>query len=302
MTPPDTGFDPASFLRELQPWESRAGGDVILRGRRGGHGNTTLHFVHGNSFCAGIYWPLLRRLSQDRALFCHDLEGHGASDAPPRHRGPAHDAARIKAVIDEQQLARSGPLIGFGHSYGAALTIKLAAANPGLFDAVLLIDPILIPRGYWWGIQLFGRFGINPIQRAAQRRRTHWPDATAVAKHLKGRGIYAGWHDEAFACFVAHGTRDTNDGQRTLSCPSWVEAANFGDPVYVWNALPKLRCPVLLIHGDASYPFIPGAAQRAKRLCPQIELEIQRGGHCFMQEDPDDTATRIRAFLDRHGY
>ena len=295
-------FDPASFLSELQPWASQAGGELTLRGRRGGAGHTTLHFVHGNSFCAGIYWPLLQKLARDYRLFCHDLEGHGSSDLPPRHRGPAYDAARIKAVIDEQQLTQQRPLIGFGHSYGAALTIKLAAANPTLFDALVLIDPILIPRSLWWGIRLFGRFGLNPIQAGAQRRRTHWPDAAAVAKHLKGRGIYAGWTDEAFACFVAHGTRDSDDGQRTLCCPSWIEAANFGDPVYVWNALPQIRCPVLLIHGDASYPFIAPAAQRAQRLCPQIELEIQRGGHCFMQEDPADTAQRIAAFLKRHGH
>jgi pimeloyl-ACP methyl ester carboxylesterase len=72
----------ADFVQATTPWQSQAGSGPTLRGRRVDNGRPLIHFLHGNGFCGGVYWPFLRGLLPDYALFCHDLEGHGASLAP----------------------------------------------------------------------------------------------------------------------------------------------------------------------------------------------------------------------------
>lgn len=283
-----------------QAWASSAGGQTMVRGRRRDSAGPVLHFVHGNSFCCAAYWPMLRGLVPDYGLFWQDLEGHGDSDVPARFAGTQKLVDRIAAVIAEQKPGGSA-LIGVGHSYGGALTLRVATDYPELFSALVLLDPILLPHREWLASRTLGLFNALPLARTAQRRRSRWPDLASVRQHLRGRGIYRGWNEEAFEGFLEHGTRDEH-GERVLSCPPWMEAKIFSTPIYPWAALRKLRCPVLLIHGLQSYPFMAPSVQRAAALCPTLELQSQPGGHLFMLEDPATTAATIRQFLSRHGF
>ncbi|WP_051362040.1 alpha/beta fold hydrolase [Solimonas soli] len=296
-------FTPSDFL-QLAAWQSAAGDGPVLRGRRHDGPPLTLHFLHGNGFCGGVYWPLLRHFVADYGLFCHDLEGHGASDAASRFSGTPRIAARIPQIIADQGL-QAGQLIGIGHSYGAAQTVQVAAAHPELFRALVLLDPILLPNRFYLATRIAAALRRNPLSRAARRRRDRWVSRQAAWDRLHDRGIYQDWTDEAFGCFIDHATRDEpmpgGGVERVLCCPKWLEAEIFDHPVYPWPALRRLRCPVLFVHGDASYPFMPMAAHKARRLLPSLQLEIVHGGHCFMQEDPATTAALALAFLRRHG-
>ncbi|TJY65069.1 alpha/beta hydrolase [Sinimarinibacterium sp. CAU 1509] len=284
------------FLSRSLGWASNAGGGPTLRGRRFDRPGPTLHFVHGNGFCGGVYWPFLRQLNTRYGLFCHDIEGHGASDAPARFSGVRNVIRRIEPIIREQQLDRAAPLIGIGHSFGAALTLRAAAANPGLFRALVLLDPIVMPPATWFGIKLLSAFGRNPMSRAALRRRTRWSSVDEVLQRLHGRGIYTGWRDDALRCFAAHATRDL-DGKRELCCPPRIEAKIFESPVYPWPAFAQIDCPVLLVYGRSSYDFVPVSARRAHGINPAIDVVEVDGGHCFMQEHPDTSATLVLQWL-----
>src|SRR3546814_14879295 len=82
------------------------------------------------------------------------------------------------------------------------------------------------------------------MSRAARRRRDRWPSREEAWTRLHDRGIYRGWRDDAFDCFIEHATRD-EDGERALTCPTWLEAEIFDPPVYPWHALRQLQCPEL---------------------------------------------------------
>lgn len=287
------------YLDQGRAWTSTAGEGPRLHGRRIDGPGPRLHFLHGNGFCGGVYWPFLRGLAQDHALFCHDLEGHGASEPPERFSGVGALVARIPQVIAEQQL-QDRPLVGIGHSFGAALTLAVAAANPGLFRALVLMDPIVMPPWIWGGVRLAARLGRNPISQAARRRRSRWASAEEVAARLRGRGIYQGWTEEALACFVAHATRDDADGSRVLCCPTSLEAAIFDHPVWPWGAFRRLQVPTLFLYGDRSYPFFPAAARRAAGY-PPVTVQRIAGGHCFMLEDPAASEAAVRTFLAKQG-
>jgi pimeloyl-ACP methyl ester carboxylesterase len=71
-----------------------------------------------------------------------DLRGHGLSDRPPTgYDGPSMvaDAAAVTADL--------APFAAVGHSYGALLAMRLAAAHPGRVTSLVLVEPPLGPAG-----------------------------------------------------------------------------------------------------------------------------------------------------------
>lgn len=282
----------------LERWQSTAGEGPQLRGRRSEAGSgPRIHFLHGNGFCGGVYWPMLEAILPGYRLFTHDLEGHGESDAPAHYSGTGALIRRIPQVIEQQQLGTG--LIGIGHSFGGALTLAAAARNAGMFRALVLLDPILLPPPLWWWFRNSDRIGQNPMSNAARRRRERWASREEASQRLRGRGIYAGWSAEAHESFIEYATRDA-DGGRVLCCPRDLEAAIFASPVYPWKALPKIDVPVLMLRGAQSYPFFAWTERLIRRRHPQVRLQQLPGGHCFMQQDPAAAAQAVRGFLAEH--
>lgn len=257
----------------------------------------TIHFLSGNGFCGGTYWPLLRQFLTDYGLFCNDIEGHGASDAPARFSGVQPALDRIREIIGAQQLEQR-PLIGMGHSFGGALTLRLAADHPRLFRAIVLLDPIVIPTPAWLGVKLASALRRNPMAEGARRRRSRWDSYEAAFDRLHNRGIYAGWTDEAMSCFVSHALRPDEQGNGVrLSCPAELEAQIFEHPLYAWRSFRHVQCPVLFLYGQSSYSFFPWAHRRVRHVNPAIQVRTLPGGHCFMQQDPQASHAAIRDFL-----
>jgi len=200
----------------------------------------------------------------------------------------------------EQGLLDGRPLIGIGHSFGAAMTLKVAADNPGLFKALVLLDPIVFPDPVWLGMRVMVALGIHPMKRAALRRRRAWPSRNDVIARLRDRGIYKGWTEEALACFADYATKDVG-GERVLCCPPELEAEIYERPVYPWPSFRTVDVPVLFLHGAGSYDFFPLASRLARRRNPAVEVATVPGHHCFMLEDPVDAHAAVANFLAKHG-
>lgn len=280
---------------ELNSWESKAGVGPTLRGRRSDGGQPLIHFLHGNGFCGGVYWPLLRHFLPQYGLLTHDIEGHGDSDNPPTFSGVEAIIGRIPKVMADQGLPGQS-LIGMGHSFGGALTLRVAADNPGLFKALVLLDPIIMPPAYFIGVRIASALGRHPLANASLRRRDSWASRAEVADRLRGRGTYKGWTAEALHSFVEYATHDEG-GKRVLSCPKKLEAQIFERPVWPWPAFRKAQLPILILRGEQSFGFFPRAEQLAQRANPQVVVKTLPGGHCFMQENPEATHKVVAEFL-----
>lgn len=290
------GLSPITLPELTSGWESQAGGGPVLRGRKAAGADATIHFLPGNGFCGGVYWPFLKRFLPEQGLFLHDIEGHGASDAPAHFSGIGAIARRIPLVLQEQGLRDGRALIGMGHSFGAALTLKVAADNPGLFKALVLLDPIVFPTPVWLSVRLMSFFGVHPMVKAAQRRRREWPSRQEALDRLRDRGIYKGWTEEALACFVDYATADV-DGKRVLRCPPELEAEIYERPVYPWPSFRNVELPILFLYGAGSYPFFPPAARLARRANAGVQVGTVPGHHCFMLEDPAPAHDAVAQFL-----
>ena len=283
--------------QDLARWESSAGEGPTLRGRRSDTAARTIHFLHGNGFCGGVYWPMLKQLLPDYGLFTHDIEGHGDSDAPATFSGVSSVVRRIPQVMADQNLV-GGNLIGMGHSFGGALTLRVAAENPGLFKALVLLDPIILPPPAFIGLKLMSLIGRHPLSQPTRRRRDTWPSRVAVIENLRGRGAFKNWTAEALQCFAQYAIREVA-GEFKLACPKEIEAQIFENPVYPWPAFRKVKVPILFLRGATSYEFFPWAERLARRANPAITFQQLPGWHCFMQEDPAAASQAIKEFLYR---
>lgn len=130
-------------LRELIPraWsEGRVDvGDAQIHYFRTGGSKPPLLLVHGFQ-SLGAYWLRIAEALRDSFdVVMVDLRGHGDT-------GPAESfdldtlASDLRAVVDALELERPALV---GHSLGGGIVARLAAHNPGLARAVILLDPSL---------------------------------------------------------------------------------------------------------------------------------------------------------------
>lgn len=282
----------------LPAWQWTDSDGVAVRGRRreAAPGAATLHWLSGNGFCGGVYWPFLSRLDARLGLITHDLAGHGESDRVEHFVGVPRTIERVRAALE--QLAPPKPRVAIGHSFGAALSLRSVARGLIDCDALVLLDPIILPTRYWLATKLSGKLGRNPMAQAARRRRAVWEGADAAREHLRERGIYKGWRDEALDAFISHATRDTAEG-RALVCAPELEAQIFENPLYLWRDIPKLPVPTLYVYGEESYFFLAPSARRVQKRHAQTTVQALPGGHCFMLEDPEASAQLVGDWLGK---
>ena len=127
------------------------------------------------------------------------------------------------------------PLIGIGHSFGAASLVNVALAHPRLFTTLVLLDPVI------------ARFTANQGDMANSPatmsiyRRDVWP-SRAEAKQAFGKSpFYAAWDKRALDIWIQHGLRPTNedspDGEVTLVTSKHQEVFTFLRPSWpAYNA------------------------------------------------------------------
>lgn len=266
-------------------------------------GKPVLHFLHGNSFCGRVYEPMLKLLSEDFDLWLSDVQGHGDSDAGERFLGWNRSADLAVAAFQKHRpLFGDAPALAAGHSFGGVLTCLAVSANPDLFERAVVLDPVIFPPAMAWSITMAESMGLaaqTPLARAARRRRHHWPDRAAAVNGLRGRGTYKGWREDALQAFADHALRPAAGGDGVeLKCAPSREAEIFASaPVGLWSALRRVRSPICLLHAHDTFSFVSQSARQWQTMNDQVTVEEAPGGHCFMQEDPDYAAARVKAFL-----
>lgn len=192
------------------------------------------------------------------------------------------------------------PLIGGGHSYGAGLTLILAAEQPKLFDALILLDPMIMPQAQLTNVLPFER---NPAVQKTLRRRRQWQNAEQARDFLRDKPAFADWTQQALDSFIDHNLQPEPDGSLTLRCDPVTEAQVLADPlVTIWEHLQALRVPTFLLHGNDPRSPIPQNCQKAASLNPVISAIEIEGGHNFMQERPAEVAALTRQLLEQLGH
>ena len=291
---------------QLLPWSHDTSAGFTLRGwHTPPSGKPLLHFLHGNGFCGRTYEPLLRLLAADFDLWLCDVQGHGDSDHGGRFHGWNRSAElAVEAFASGRAAFGAVPCFALGHSFGGVLTSLMLAQQPQLFQRAVLLDPVLFTPAMIGVMALSDVVGLirrNTLASKAHKRRSSWPDRASAHAALHGRGMFRGWTEEAFAAYIQHALKDSDKGVE-LKCRPSREADIFSSfPKRLWPSLAKVATPTQVLYGQRSYPFV---AKSVARWCAgngHVSGHVVAGGHCFMQEQPEDTATRVGDFLLQRG-
>ncbi|HSV78462.1 MAG TPA: alpha/beta hydrolase [Ramlibacter sp.] len=257
-------------------------------------------FSHANSFPAGTYGVLFRSLrSRGFTVKAVDKFGHEV-DYPASNNWP-HLVQQLHDLATREVERAGEPAFLVGHSLGGFLSLMCAARHPKLARGVLLLDSPLL--GGWKAqalraakrTQLVGSLSPGAVSR---KRKNRWPSRDAAWEHFLHKKVFARWHPDVLADYVAHGTHDEN-GERVLSFDRDVETA-------IYNTIPDnldrllkrhpLRCPVAFIGGLQSQELQQvGGAMTAR--VTQGRMTMMDGSHLFPMEKPIATAAAIEAAL-----
>ncbi len=267
-----------------------------------------LVLLHPNGFCAGLFDPLARRLTDRFRPIAVDLRGHGGTETPTEvPEGFAFDrmAADVGAVLDRLDVAEC---VALGESLGGGVAAMLDALRPGSIRRLLLCEAIAFdpavhaadrPRAPGGGDAADGRR--NFMADSARRRRAVWSDRATVRASYGSRPPLDALAPEALAAYVQWGFVDRPDGQVELACAPETEATIFevsggGQGVLgAWEHLGRTTTEVVVVHGDASMlpaPWFRAQAEQVGR--PPV---VVAGGHFFVQEDTARAEDLVRTYL-----
>ena len=247
--------------------------------------------LHSNASSSSQWRALMEHL----APACHVLapDSYGAGKSPPWPGARPLVLADEVALI-EPVLARAGtPLALVGHSYGAAIALRAAVANPGRVRAMALYEPTL--------------FALVDATRASPND----ADGIRAAVEAAGRALDAGDPSAAAERFIDYWMGD-GSWQRMpparqapiaaaiVNVRGWAHAL-LREPTPL-AAFGALEMPVLYLVGKRSTPAAHAVARLLVATLPRVELlELDDLGHMGPITHAEVVNEAIARFLDRSG-
>lgn len=216
-----------------------------------------LHFTHATGFNAETYRGLLTPLQGRFHVTAADMRGNGFTtlDASP---GPLADWTTFGRDL-ERILGRleKGPAVLAGHSMGAITSLMVAASHPDRVSALVLVEPVLVPRFVRLKARLARLLGREPLQESnlaqlAAKRRSIFASFEAALAAYRGRGAFKTWSDETIADYLRGGLLPTGNGTEVrLACsPAWESSVFQHAPPGIGRLARKIRCPLTVIYAS----------------------------------------------------
>jgi pimeloyl-ACP methyl ester carboxylesterase len=278
----------AEALPEQPPW------------RDWGGSGPPLHFAHANGFPPATYRALIEAL-------CGGFHVQSMAARPLWGQAPPTDLADWSLFAEDLRdtLERRGlrGIIGAGHSLGGVTSLLAAADDPGLFSAVVAIDPLVLTGLHsviWGAMKKLGLGDRLSLVRGALRRRAHWPDRRTIREAYRQRKVFRDWQPAVLEHYLESGFVADSGGGLELRYPRDWEAAIFrAAPHNVWPKLRQITVPVLFIQGAHSDTFTDAARLRVKKEMPDARVVVVPGaGHFVAMEKPTEVGKIMMDFLD----
>ncbi|MBK8900074.1 MAG: 2-succinyl-6-hydroxy-2,4-cyclohexadiene-1-carboxylate synthase [Anaerolineaceae bacterium] len=262
-------------------------GVVYHAARRGPNDAAPLLLLHGFTGSSENWAEHIPVFGERYSVIGVDILGHGRSASPPdpsRYTMP-HTAADIIALLDAWQIERSALL---GYSMGGRLALYLACHYPERFSQLILESS-------------------SPGLATAAERAARRQSDEALADWIETHGIeafVARWESLPLWTSQQHlpeEVRQRLHRQRAQNNPlglaNSLRGMGTGAQPSLWDALPGLRLPTLLIAGELDSKFVAINEQMAG-LLPNGRLHlIPHAGHTTHLERPSEFATAVLTFL-----
>jgi pimeloyl-ACP methyl ester carboxylesterase len=247
--------------------------------------------LHANASTSGQWRGLLDRLATTFHAFAPDAYDAGGS--------PEWGSDRIIRLQDEVDLiepvlaAAGSPLRLVGHSYGGAIALMTALANPSSVRSLVLYEPTL--------------FSLIDAERAAPNdadgiREVVAASARALDQHDRNRAA------EIFIDYwMGEGTwRRTPTQRQAPIAASITNVRRWGHALFTeptpLERFRTLTMPILYMVGTRSTPAALGVARLLTAALPRVEvMTFEQLGHMGPVTHSDAVNATIEQFLARHG-
>ncbi|KAL2258926.1 hypothetical protein VTK26DRAFT_7573 [Humicola hyalothermophila] len=265
-------------------------------------GDVTIIGAHANGFPKELYEPLWDELhkrfaktgTRIRAIWIADMWNQGQSGVlnerilgnDPSWSDHARDLTHL---INMKRDEMPHPLVGVGHSMGAAQLAMAALSHPRLFHSLCLLDPV---------IQIENA-GISPAT-ASTFRRDLWDSRAAAAAKFQQSKFYQAWDPRVLDLWVRHGLRDlptelypspskngggggngnSQDGPVTLTTSKHQELFTFLRPTYRTESHDGPgysyadRDPIFDSTNPPGYPFYRPEPLHVARRLPELRPSV----------------------------
>ncbi|HWA92770.1 MAG TPA: alpha/beta hydrolase [Rhizomicrobium sp.] len=239
--------------------------------------STLVHFAHATGFNAQTYRDLLAPLAESLRVVASDARGHGFTRLlATAGMAVGWTVFRDDLIATLERLAPEGAILA-GHSMGATASLMVAAERPELVQALVLIEPVFVPKGY--------APGASEMSERAAKRRDRFPSREAAFAAYRGRGAFKTWPDETVRAYLEGGlvAAEDGDGVRLACRPDWEAQIFRAAPPGKSELAAMVRCPVTLIHGEGEGSTASGNEVAIFReLCPAARIVAQQGASHFL--------------------
>ena len=218
----------------------------------------TIVLVHGAFADASVWRPVFDLLSAD---------GHAVLAAPNPLRGLAHDAAYIRAVVDEIE----APVVLVGHSYGAAVVTVAGATDK--VSAVVYVAGLVPDEGESLA-DLQSQFPSLAMGPLFQQRTLPDGDVEVSIDSHQFHNVFCADLTHAEAAFLAH-------AQRPLLASAFDEPA----ASVAWHTKPSWA-----IFGTLDRPVAPALHRFQNLRAGAAATEVEDASHFLMLSRPDAVA------------
>ena len=252
----------------------------------------TVVMVHATGFCKEVWAPVAAEAATAGAGFTAvmmDQRAHGESGAPP----PPFDwwdlGRDVLTVLDAVQ---SGPVVGLGHSSGAASLVMAELTSPGGFDSLVLIEPIILPPPF--------RRAEHRLAQMARKRRASFGSRAEALRNFSTKSPFAAWDHRALDAYVEGGLKKTSEGGYVLRCSPDNEAEFYvGATAHgAWRRLDELDLPLLVVTGELSDTHQPPFLDELLARLPRAQLVIvDDATHLVPMERPDVVGVLLHEIL-----
>ena len=243
--------------------------------------------LHGVTGHARVWDHLAERLVPGRRVLALDQRGHGDSDPAP------DDDYRVGTMADDlAAFAGSLRLERFtlvGHSMGGRIAITYAADHAARLDRLVIVD--IGPD--------IDRVGLQRVRDLMAKSPERIESEEWAVEYIRRANPLQ--NVDMLRERVRHGLKRLPDGELTWKYAKGLRdlmREGRGDAVDLWEPLPRIPCPTLIVRGAASDILAPDVAKTMVERLPDGRLvEIEGAGHTVPADRPDEFVREIRAFL-----
>jgi pimeloyl-ACP methyl ester carboxylesterase len=246
-------------------WESHGDGPPLL-------------LVQGLGYGRWGWRPMVEPLASRYRVIVFDNRGIGDSDKPPGPYTAAEMAGDALAVLDAAGVARAHVL---GASLGGAVGQELALRHAERLDKLVLVAT------------MSGMTNMHPIP--AQTLQLMAEAATLEPAVALRRFVENALEPEPEPELV-----DEIVELRTANPPDpagWAAQAGIWGSFDVWDELPSIDVPTLVVQGEGDVVVDPRNAMLLAERIPGARLTLVPGGHLFFWNRPGEFAELLMEFL-----